>query len=234
MSIEFDCPNCSRRIRTVDEAAGKQARCPQCQQICSVPIPAPIQFPGDPFSPQSPQHFSGPYVAPYPNPNLPAPQNANLFDESHTPPRELVNPYLVPPPINALDLTPFTPSEVRQRLLGPAIGMTVGAAMCLGLIAFFVVNFSLNDHVAENVRREEDRNPVTGYIISTMFVAGTTIPSLLSLLGAWAMFRGRGLTYAWVGAMVALIPCNPCFFISAMFSIWAMIVLSDPRVHKAM
>src|SRR6187399_1705282 len=93
MAIEFDCPNCRARIRTPDEAAGKKARCPQCQQISPVPVSTPLQPlnpfgdagsqplqpmqpapwlpPADAFAPQGPQHFSGPHVAPYPNPNSP-------------------------------------------------------------------------------------------------------------------------------------------------------------------
>jgi hypothetical protein len=37
MSIEFPCPGCQKTLRVADEHAGKQARCPQCQTIASVP-----------------------------------------------------------------------------------------------------------------------------------------------------------------------------------------------------
>lgn len=38
MPIEFPCPSCQRTLRVGDDAAGKQAKCPQCGNI--VPIPA--------------------------------------------------------------------------------------------------------------------------------------------------------------------------------------------------
>ena len=42
MAIEFDCPNCRTRIRTPEEAAGKKARCPNCEQISPVPYSSPL------------------------------------------------------------------------------------------------------------------------------------------------------------------------------------------------
>ncbi|MHB8973043.1 MAG: hypothetical protein ACYC3X_06995 [Pirellulaceae bacterium] len=38
MSIEFACSRCGQILRVGDEAAGKRAKCPQCQSV--VPIPA--------------------------------------------------------------------------------------------------------------------------------------------------------------------------------------------------
>jgi hypothetical protein len=37
MAIEIRCPGCSRTLRVPDEHAGKQVRCPACQQICVAP-----------------------------------------------------------------------------------------------------------------------------------------------------------------------------------------------------
>ena len=37
MSIETDCPGCSRRLRVSSDAAGGKARCPVCNTIYSVP-----------------------------------------------------------------------------------------------------------------------------------------------------------------------------------------------------
>jgi len=39
MPIELRCPN-GHRLRVADESAGKQARCPVCQAIVQVPVPA--------------------------------------------------------------------------------------------------------------------------------------------------------------------------------------------------
>lgn len=37
MALEFQCPSCSKLLRTPDEAAGKKAKCPQCGAIVDVP-----------------------------------------------------------------------------------------------------------------------------------------------------------------------------------------------------
>src|SRR6188768_4119955 len=37
MSIEFLCPSCQQQLRVPDTAAGKNAKCPKCSSILSVP-----------------------------------------------------------------------------------------------------------------------------------------------------------------------------------------------------
>lgn len=50
MPIEFNCTGCSKVLRTPDNSAGKQAKCPQCGTIVTIPTPAAPQ----------PQGFSDP------------------------------------------------------------------------------------------------------------------------------------------------------------------------------
>ena len=40
MPIEFLCPSCSKQLRVPDAAAGKKAKCPSCEAICAIPVPA--------------------------------------------------------------------------------------------------------------------------------------------------------------------------------------------------
>lgn len=39
MPIEFHCPGCQRILRVPDETAGKQAKCPQCGAVSTIPAP---------------------------------------------------------------------------------------------------------------------------------------------------------------------------------------------------
>ena len=39
MPIEFSCPGCSKVLRTPDTSAGKQAKCPQCGTVVTIPSP---------------------------------------------------------------------------------------------------------------------------------------------------------------------------------------------------
>ncbi len=64
MSIEFICPSCNNVLRVPDEHAGKQARCPECQQVSQVPF---LSMDGAPLPTEPPIHTPGtdnPYAAP--------------------------------------------------------------------------------------------------------------------------------------------------------------------------
>ncbi|MBN2023057.1 MAG: hypothetical protein JW809_09715 [Pirellulales bacterium] len=77
MPIEFRCTQCDKLLRTPDETAGRQAKCPVCGTVVTVPEPAPPASPfgsqpggsgsplgsggGTPFGPSDP---ANPYQAP--------------------------------------------------------------------------------------------------------------------------------------------------------------------------
>lgn len=72
MPIEFRCPSCARLLRTPDETAGKQAKCPQCGTVTEVPLTSNAAGPagtgaGDGNVGGSPSPFGGsanPYATP--------------------------------------------------------------------------------------------------------------------------------------------------------------------------
>lgn len=45
MPIETNCTGCGQLLRVADQDAGKQARCPKCQTVFTVPSPAPSGLP---------------------------------------------------------------------------------------------------------------------------------------------------------------------------------------------
>lgn len=51
MPIEFRCTACGKLLRTPDETAGKQAKCPECGAVMAIPVPAAPPHPptGSPF-----------------------------------------------------------------------------------------------------------------------------------------------------------------------------------------
>jgi len=266
MAIEFECPNCRTHIRTPDEAAGKKARCPKCQQISPVPLssslpsassfpaapaPAPKSVPqanpfgdvtasnapwlppADAFAPQGPPQPFAPTAGPSYMAPPAQPQSTNPFGDQ-PPAGNRLNPYQSPAGYASGDQTPLRPEELRQKLMGPAIGMTLGSAVCIGVIAFFSVLIWLDEDFHADIKGADQAETMGAYIAFAFFVLVGIVPSLLALMGPWAMFRGRGLVTAWLGTIVALFPCNPCFFLTAGFAIWGMVVLSDPRVSKGM
>ena len=58
MPIEFRCAKCSRLLRTPDDSAGKQAKCPECGEVTTIPAGSdpptpPAGGPASPFGPAS-------------------------------------------------------------------------------------------------------------------------------------------------------------------------------------
>ncbi len=84
MAIEFRCTQCNKLLRTGEGTAGKQAKCPECGAISTVPAagtalpgepppsepkaPPPVDEAGSPFAPGGPQPApfdpENPYAAP--------------------------------------------------------------------------------------------------------------------------------------------------------------------------
>lgn len=62
MSIEFTCPQCGKTLRVADEHAGKQAKCPSCQNVVTVMADGPPDWASDP--PPKPD-LADPVVNPY-------------------------------------------------------------------------------------------------------------------------------------------------------------------------
>jgi phage FluMu protein Com len=50
MPIEFRCTQCAKLLRTADDTAGKQAKCPSCGAILNVPTPPAVPSEQSPFS----------------------------------------------------------------------------------------------------------------------------------------------------------------------------------------
>src|SRR5687768_11738842 len=82
MAIEFRCTKCGKLLRTKDDTAGKQAKCPECGTVLQIPAsgeappPPPTGFappaqdigygatsPGDVANPYASPQFGGPMAA---------------------------------------------------------------------------------------------------------------------------------------------------------------------------
>ncbi len=81
MPIDFRCPNCQKLLRVGDNAAGKQAKCPGCGTILSVPSPAADFDSANPY--QSPQAAAASTPPPIPRPPLTVPRELAFGDIFH-------------------------------------------------------------------------------------------------------------------------------------------------------
>ncbi len=95
MPIEFRCTQCDKLLRTGDDTAGKQAKCPECGTVMSVPVPDQ-----GPVSPSQPMGGFEAAASPFGA----APAQA---------PPDSMNPYQSPASIG-LESTAFAPAgEIR-------------------------------------------------------------------------------------------------------------------------
>jgi len=200
MAIEFRCTKCGRLLRTPDDAAGKQAQCPECGTLSTVPTPAS----GAASSPSPSQSPLG---------GAPPPAE---FDRGASPYQSTTQPG-----------APFGMDPVaRQRVSGPSIALIVVGI--LGIIAIPVP-------LIIDWRPLQVNLP---FVIGPGVNAASTLVSLallgLVIWGAIKMGRLENYGLSMAAAIIALVPCtSPCCCLGLPFGIWALVVLSDPRVKAA-
>jgi hypothetical protein len=240
MAIELNCPSCQTRMRVADTAAGKKARCPQCQAICEIPPaepsePAPLSpLSESPLSPLAPLSSSFP-SSPFDPPAKSEPETKpNPFSDASSPfggtGQTALNPYASPAYDGGLSNTPLTTEQLRMKLLGPAIGIVIGAVFCLGYAAFTSVVFVLS-HIDGPAPADDALAHSIGVFLG---LTAVFLPSIGMLAGSMALFLGKPKWLAWVAVICAVLPCNPCCVINLGFGIWGIVVLCDPRVSQAM
>lgn len=240
MAIELNCPSCQTRMRVADTAAGKKARCPQCQAICEIPPaepsePAPLsplaESPLSPLAPLSSSFPSSPFDPPVksepeakPNPF----SEAGVTNGGSGAPGPL-NPYASPSYAGAVNQGPFSREDARSRLLGPAIGIVAGALFCFVYAALATLRVFIMPP-----RIPPELGPAFYYLVAIGTIVVMALPSLCMFAGSHALFTATRPWLAWVAVIAAVMPCNPCCFISIGFGIWGIVVLSDQRVTQAM
>lgn len=83
MAIEFRCPQCGKLLRTADDTAGKQAKCPACGTAVTIPAAgttdqygvSPATQPQGPNAATPPAMGDNPYASPAVPPLSAAPEN---------------------------------------------------------------------------------------------------------------------------------------------------------------
>jgi phage FluMu protein Com len=211
MPIEFRCSHCGKLLRTGDGTAGRQAQCPECATVCTVPgvstptgpIPASTNA-GSPFGtiPQPPESADGaenPYQSPY------APSSSY----SQLPSNELA----------------------VQRVAGPAIALIVFA--CVGMALQIISVAVLVVLIFKRVPIRNHWMFVSPEISIIQGIAATLL-GVLILIGAMKMKRLENYGLAMAASIIAMIPyLSPCCLLGLPFGIWALVVLCDSNVKAA-
>lgn len=224
MPIEFHCTRCRLRLRTPDDTVGKQAKCPQCGNL--VPIPHP-----DDVSAQEPLAFEAPLQ---PGGESAGPLSPDAQPRAEPPP---VNPYVSPPMPEGTAAA--SRSELKRRVIGPAVGMIVGATATLLLAVVYlawILSIGADGFAKELAREVPNANAEelrATYVVTVALFGMMTILPLGIMIGAVSMLRLKWYPIALGGTILALLPCGPCCILSLPFGLWGLMVISDITVRSA-
>lgn len=216
MPIEFRCPQCNRLLRTGDDTAGFQAKCPECGSTMTIPNqsapPPPLPGSGTPFSTTPPT--SGPAGDP-------------------------ANPYQSPG-----DFGPAQPAGsyyadasayAAQRVAGPAIALMVTAGISILLALVGMVGAIVMLAAGQGGRGMQGPFPwamdPAVSLGQSLFGLGMAV---LILFGAMKMKALQNYSLSMAVSIIAMIPCiSPCCLLGLPFGIWALVVLTDQTVKAA-
>ncbi len=210
MPIEFRCTQCGRVLRVGDDVAGRQAQCPECKAIMTIPSPGAEVSGGAPPV--------GPPLGPMP----PIP-----------PPTPGVNPYQSPYGPGGLAAMGTAPREyARNRVSGPATALIVaGIVYLLGSLGSLLVGIVIPfTEAGPGMRRDELMLAAAFYL--GIGVIGLVL-SVLMMVGGAKMKNLRGYGLALTSAILALLPIHCCCLIGLPIGIWALSALSDVHVRGA-
>ena len=217
MPIEFRCTRCDKLLRTPDDAAGKQAKCPECGAILAIPSAA-----------GAPPEGIGPGVPPPPPPSGPAPGSPFGPSTDGTP---------VSSGVEHADWITNQALEASHadagRVSGPAISLIAVSAIGMAIHLWGIVSYLTGPQIvpmldlpAEMVRKMY----FAGFCADIIgFVLGPVV-----IMGAVRMLQARNYGFAITASILAMLPFfSPCCILGLPIGIWALVVLSDPNVRGA-
>ncbi len=219
MAIEFRCTECQKLLRTGDDTAGKQAKCPECGGLMTVPSVSetPREIPSPP--PETPD---SPFSATGPEPSAAG---------------DAENPYQSPTQYGPAEQMPFGASEAyaSSRVAGPAIALIVTGALGIAILLVNFASLFLQVGIMGGGRGGMQPFPMMmpAGIMSVQYVV-SFILGIVVILGAIKMKNLQSYGFAMTASIIAMIPCiSPCCLLGLPFGIWALVVLCDDQVKAA-
>lgn len=225
MPIEFRCTQCGKLLRTADSTAGKQAKCPACGAVATIPAASTMESQGPPPPPPSP-----PLGETWGPPQQPA------GGAESQPWEGVTNPYQ-PPAASGLSSMPGESSAAaRGRVSGPAIGLMVTGGIGIAVqILGILVNALQIVVVPQQGGQANQALPamLTGGFGIVFGVLNIVVGAVI-IYGAMQMKDLRSYSLAMTSAILAMVPClSPCCLLGLPLGIWALVVLLSPEVKSS-
>jgi hypothetical protein len=202
MAIAVTCQACGRQYNVKDEAAGKKFKCKDCGEVVSVPEVGGGGGASD--------DYGDPYN----------PYADEEFGEERA----------AAPPAARRPKRKGSGGPARERVNGPATGLTVCAAISLVISILAAVALPILIFNIPNIG-DEEKFQVVAQLIGVVI----NIPlCIVILIGASRMRSLSSYGWAMAAAIISAIPCTtPCCLISIGMGIWALVVLNDADVKSA-
>ncbi len=255
MPIEFRCSRCNRLLRVGDDSAGRQAQCPECGSLSTVPVPGA----GTP-APRPPIGTGSPFGVPAPTPPAAIPRSTEAgggFGAAGSPlggaaespfaagsepagsAGESENPYQSPTQYGPVPQGAYAAADpfAASRVSAPATALIVVGSLQLALqVLSTILNLMSIGGVFGPPGPQRDMPPIVftgGFVIGTAVVSIAV--SILIIVGALKMKRLESYAWAMTSAILAVIPCfsGICCLLELPFGIWALVVINDRSVRAA-
>lgn len=226
MSIDFPCSNCGRTLRTPDDTAGRQAQCPECRAMTTVPSAAAAggaaAGPAAPLPGGEGPRREEPSMSPF--------RPAKASSEPAT-----LNPYQSPEQ-SGVAPTPFGSDQLyaMSKVSGPATAIIVTMAVCMVLQVFgLLINLTRFGVGAAGRHGHQEQMMIGGGVGVAASILGLCVGGLI-IYGATKMKNLESYSLAMAASILVMLPClSPCCLLGIPFGIWALVVLNDPQVRSA-
>jgi hypothetical protein len=207
MPIEFRCTQCGRLLRTPDDSAGRQAKCPECGNVQVIPGPSAPP----PLPPSVP-----PEAAPVESPFGGAVPPGGGYDPNQAYP---------------------TPQDAMGRVNGPGIALIVTGALGIALQLANLVALIADPQMLQRLAGGNNPNVQFQGIPNAVAIGMYSFSLLLGVLIIYGGIKMRNLenySLAMASPIIAMIPCiSPCCCVGLPIGIWALVVLFDANVKAA-
>lgn len=130
------------------------------------------------------------------------------------------------PPLSASGSQREMPSEVRNKVRRPAIGLIVTGSLTTLAGLLFVPALLFPDAIGQQAPVD-----TTEIVMSLVFMSVTLILGILTIYGGFKMLNLESYYLAMASAIAAMVPCY-CCLLGLPIGIWAVVVLRDPDVKS--
>jgi hypothetical protein len=122
----------------------------------------------------------------------------------------------------------------KARVQLPAIGLMIAGFIGLFSIAAILLYASAMQSTPQSINGQTRDVAALKSVLVGLPPLGVVIGIAFSIaFGGWKMSQLQSYGLVTTSAMLAMLPCTPAWMISFPMGIWALIVLSDPKVRAA-